>query len=118
LDQSPKVAPRRFVDSDFPVNPTPANIVSTQQTCFDDEEMANQALIAQLMQLANQLNALQQNVGTLQTSKTTLTTRIATLEAENATLTTANMNLTAQVATITTPGEGVAAGGATGSGAT
>ncbi len=55
--------------------------------------MANQALITQLVQLANQLNALQKNVATLQTSNTTLSTRTATLEAENATLTTANMTL-------------------------
>jgi hypothetical protein len=76
--------------------------------------MANQALIPQLMQLASQLNALQQNVATLQTSNTTHTTRIATLEAENATLTTTNMNLTAKVTTL---GGGTAAGGASGGGA-
>jgi hypothetical protein len=44
--------------------------------------MANQALIAQFTQLANQMNALQQTARTLQTSNNTLTTRIFTLEAE------------------------------------
>jgi cell division protein FtsB len=71
--------------------------------------MANPALIAQLQQLAGQLNALQQTAGNLQARNTTLTTRIATLEAENTTLTTANMTLTAQVANLS---EGTAAGGA------
>ncbi len=76
---------------------TPATIVSTRQTCFDDdEEMANQALLAQLAQLASQLNALEQTVRNLQASNNTLTTRIATLEAENTTLTAANTTLTAQ----------------------
>jgi hypothetical protein len=69
--------------------------------------MANQALIAQLTQLANQLNALQQTIGTLQTSNNTLTTIIATLEAENPTLTTAKTTLAAQVATL---GGGAVAG--------
>jgi hypothetical protein len=41
--------------------------------------MANHALLAQLMQLAGQLNVLQQTIGNLQASNTTLTTRIATL---------------------------------------
>jgi prefoldin subunit 5 len=45
--------------------------------------MADPALIAQLQQLAGQLNALQQTVKNLQASNTTLTTRIATLEAES-----------------------------------
>jgi hypothetical protein len=76
--------------------------------------MANQALIAQLIQLANQLNVLHQTVGTLQTSNITLTTRVAALEAENATLTTAKITHAAQVATL---GGGTAAGGAAGGGA-
>jgi hypothetical protein len=58
--------------------------------------MANQALLAQLAQLASQLNALEQTVRNLQASNNTLTTRIATLEAENTTLTAANTTLTAQ----------------------
>jgi hypothetical protein len=62
--------------------------------------MANPALLAQLQQLAGQLNTLQQTVGNLQASNTTLTTRIVTLEAENTTLTTANTTLTAQVANL------------------
>jgi hypothetical protein len=40
--------------------------------------MANQALLAQLTQLAGQLNALQQTIGNLQASHTTLTTRLLT----------------------------------------
>jgi cell division protein FtsB len=75
--------------------------------------MANPALIAQLQQLAGQLNALQQTTGNLQASKTTLTTRIATLEAENATLTAANTTLTTQVANLS---GGAAAGSAAGGG--
>jgi hypothetical protein len=62
--------------------------------------MADPALIAQLQQLADQLNALQQTVGNLQASNTTFTTRIATLEAENTTLTTTNMTLMTQVANL------------------
>jgi cell division protein FtsB len=62
--------------------------------------MADPALIDQLQQLADQLSALQQTVGNLQASNTTLTTRIATLEAENTTLTAANMTLTTQVANL------------------
>jgi hypothetical protein len=58
--------------------------------------MGDPALLAQLMQLACQLNALRQN-GNLQTSNTTLTTRIATLEAENTILTIANTTLMAQI---------------------
>jgi hypothetical protein len=112
--QSPKVSPRRFVDCNFQVNQTPATIVSTQRTCFDDdEEMANQALIVQLQQLAGQINALQQTFGNLQASNTTLITRIATLEAENTTLTAANMTLTAHVANLS---GGAAAGGTAGGG--
>jgi hypothetical protein len=115
LARSPKVSPRRFVDCDFQVNPAPATIVSTWQTCFkDDKEMANPAVIAQLHQLVGQLNALQQTAGNLQASNTTLTTSIATLEAENTTLTTANMTLTAQVVNLY---GGIAAGGAAGGGA-
>jgi hypothetical protein len=75
--------------------------------------MAYQALIAQLVQLANQLNTLQQNIATPQTSNTTLSRRISTLEAEHATLTTKNRTLTAQVATL---GGGAVAGGAAGGG--
>jgi cell division protein FtsB len=71
--------------------------------------MANQALIAQLQQLAGQLNALQQTIGNLQASNTTLTTRIATLDAENTTLTATNRTLTAQVANLS----GGAAAGST-----
>jgi hypothetical protein len=59
--------------------------------------MADQALLAQLTQLACQLNALQQTDGNLQASNTTLNTRIATLEAENNTLTIANTTLMAQI---------------------
>jgi hypothetical protein len=59
------------------------------------------------------LNAPQQNVATLQTSNSTLSTKVATLKAENATLTTANTNLTAQVATLD---GGAVAGGAAGGG--
>jgi hypothetical protein len=82
LARSTNVSPRRFVDCDFQVNPTPATIVSTQQTHFeDDEEMADPAVLAQLQQLVGQLNALQQTVGNLQASNNTLTTIIATLEA-------------------------------------
>jgi hypothetical protein len=69
--------------------------------------MANPALIAQLQQLAGQLYALQQTIGNLQASNTTLTTRIATLEAENTSLTVANTTLTAQVTNLS----GVAAAG-------
>jgi hypothetical protein len=76
--------------------------------------MANQALLTKLMQLAVQLNALQQTVGNLQASNTTLTTRIATLKAENTTLTAANMTLMTQVANLS--GD-AAAGGAAGGGA-
>jgi hypothetical protein len=76
--------------------------------------MVNQALIAQLIQLASQLNALQQTVGNLKTSNNTFTARIATLEAENTTLTTANTTLTAQIVNL---GGGAAAGGAAGCGA-
>jgi hypothetical protein len=76
--------------------------------------MANPALIAQLQQLAGQLNTLQQTVGNLQASNTTLTTRIATSEAEKNTLTSANMPLTAQVANLS---GGAAAGGAARGGA-
>jgi hypothetical protein len=43
------------------------------------------------------MNILQQTIGNLQASNTTLTTRIATLEVENTTLTAANRTLTAQV---------------------
>jgi hypothetical protein len=75
--------------------------------------MANQALIAQLQQLAGQLNALQQTVGNLQASNTTLTTKIAALEAENTTLTAANTALMAQIANIS---KGAAAGSAAGGG--
>ncbi len=71
-------------------------------------------LIAQLMQLANQQNALQQNIANLQSSNNTHTTRIATLEAENATIATANTTLAAQVAAL---GGGTAAGSAAGGGA-
>jgi hypothetical protein len=45
--------------------------------------MANPALLTQLQQLAGQLNALQQTVGILQASNTTLTTRSVTLEVAN-----------------------------------
>jgi hypothetical protein len=76
--------------------------------------MAHPALIAPLQQLAGQLNTLQQTVGNLQASNTTLTTRIATLEAENTTPTTANRTLMAQVANLS---GGTAAGGAAGGGA-
>jgi hypothetical protein len=76
--------------------------------------MADPALIAQLQQLAGQINSLQQTVRNLQASNTTLTTRIATLEAENTTLTAANTTLTAQVANLS---GGTAAGGAAGGGA-
>jgi hypothetical protein len=76
--------------------------------------MADPAVLAQLQQLMDQLNALQQTVGNLQASNNTLTTRIATLEAENTTLTAANMTLTAQVQNL--PG-GAAAGGAARGGA-
>ncbi len=76
--------------------------------------MANQVLITQLTQLANQLKALHQTVATLQTSNNTLTTRIGTLEAESAMLTTTNMTLAAQVATL---GGGAVAGGGAGDGA-
>jgi hypothetical protein len=76
--------------------------------------MANPALIAQLQQLAGQLNALQQTIENLQASNTTLTTRIATLEAENTTLTTATTTLVSQVANLS---GGTAAGGAAGGGA-
>jgi hypothetical protein len=75
--------------------------------------MANPALIAQLQQLAGQLNSLQQTVGNLQASNTTLTTRIATLEAENTTLTAANTTLMAQVVNLS---GGAVAGGAAGGG--
>ncbi len=71
--------------------------------------MADPALIAQLQQLAGQLNALQQTVENLQASNTTLTTRIATLEAENTTLAAANRTLMAQVASLS---GGAVAGGA------
>jgi hypothetical protein len=76
--------------------------------------MANQALLAQLMQLAGQLNALQQTDGNLHASNITLTTRIATLEAENTTLTIANRTLMAQVLNLS---GGAAAGDASGGGA-
>jgi hypothetical protein len=77
--------------------------------------MANPAIIAQLLQLAGQLNALQQTIRNLQASNTTLTTRIATLEAENTTLTAANMTLTTQVVNLSRgAGAGSAAGGGTG----
>ncbi len=76
--------------------------------------MADPALLAQLQQLAGQLNTLQQTFGNLQASNTTVTTRIATLEAENTTLTTKNMTLTAQVVNLS---GGAAAGGAAGGGA-
>ncbi len=59
--------------------------------------MADPAVLAQLQQLVDQLNAFQQTIGNLQASNNTLTTRIATLEAENTTLTAANMTLMAQV---------------------
>jgi prefoldin subunit 5 len=62
--------------------------------------MANPALIAQLQQLASKLNTLQETVGNLQASNTTLTTRIATLEAEITTLPAVNMTLTTQVANL------------------
>jgi hypothetical protein len=75
--------------------------------------MVNPALIAQLQQLAGQFNALQQNVGNLQASNTTLTTRLAALEAGNTTLTTANTTLTVQVVNLS---GGTAAGGAAGGG--
>jgi hypothetical protein len=75
--------------------------------------MANPAVLAQLQQLVDQLNALQQTVQNLQASNNTLTTRIATLEAENTTLTTANTTLTAQVQNLS---RGTAAGGAAGEG--
>jgi hypothetical protein len=115
LVQSPKVSPRRFVDCDFQVNPTPATKGSTQQTCFrEDEEMANPALVAQLQQLAGLLNTLQQTIGNLQSSNTTLTTRIATLEAEITTLTAGNTTITAKVTNLL---GGAAAGGAAGGGA-
>jgi hypothetical protein len=73
--------------------------------------MANPALVAQLQQLAGQLNTLQQTIGNLQASNTTLTTRIVTLGAESTTLTAANMTLMAQVAN---PGGAVAGGAARG----
>ena len=73
--------------------------------------MANPALLAQLQQLAGQLNALQQTIGNVQASNTTFTTRNLTLEAENNTLTAANMTLMAQVAN---PGGAVAGGAARG----
>jgi hypothetical protein len=76
--------------------------------------MADQALIAQLTQLTNQLNVLLQTIGTLQTSNNTLTARIATLEAKNTTLATAITTLTAQVANF---GGGAVAGSAAGGGA-
>jgi hypothetical protein len=76
--------------------------------------MANPAVIAMLQQLVGQLNTLQQTVGNLQASNTTLTTRIATLEAENTTLTAANTTLMAHVANLS---GGAAAGGAAGGGA-
>jgi hypothetical protein len=76
--------------------------------------MANPALLAQLQQLASQLNIIQQTIGNLQASNTTLTTRIATSVAENTTLTAANANLTAQVVNLS---EGTAAGGTAGGGA-
>jgi hypothetical protein len=75
--------------------------------------MVNPALIAQLQQLAGQLNALQQTVGNLQASNTTLTTRLAALEAENTTVTAANTTLTVQVTNLS---GGTAAGGAAGGG--
>jgi hypothetical protein len=59
--------------------------------------MGDPAVLAQLQQLAGQLNALQQTIKNLQASNNTLTTRIATLEAENTMLTDANTTLTAQV---------------------
>ena len=76
--------------------------------------MANPALLAQLQQLAGQLNALQQTVGNLQANNTTLTTRIATFEAENTTLTAANTTLAAQVTNLLggAAGCGTAGGGA------
>jgi hypothetical protein len=42
--------------------------------------MANPALLAQLQQLAGQLNTLQQAIGNLQASNTTLTTKISLLQ--------------------------------------
>jgi hypothetical protein len=76
--------------------------------------MANPALLAQVQKLAGQLNALQQTVGNLQASNTTLTIRIATLEAENTALTTANMTLMTQ---LTNFSGGAVAGGTAGGGA-
>jgi hypothetical protein len=76
--------------------------------------MANPAVIAQLQQLVGQLNALQQTVGNLQASNSTLTSRIAILETENTTLTAANTTLMAQVANLS---GGAVAGGAAGGGA-
>jgi hypothetical protein len=76
--------------------------------------MADQALIIQLTQFANQLNALQHTIGSLQTSNNTLTARIATLEAENTIHITTNTTLTAPVANL---GGGAVAGGAAGGGA-
>jgi hypothetical protein len=75
--------------------------------------MANPALMAQLQQLAGQLNALQQIVGNLQASNPTLTTRLAILEAENTTLTAANTTLTAEVTNLS---GGISAGGTAGGG--
>jgi hypothetical protein len=75
--------------------------------------MSNPALLAQLQQLAGQLNALQHMVGNVQASNTTLTTRIATLEAENTILTATNMTLMAQAVNLS---GGAAAGGAAGGG--
>jgi hypothetical protein len=76
----------------------------------------DQALIAHIAQLTNQLTALQQSA-TLQTNNTTLTTRIGFLEAEDTTLTNANTNLTAQVNTLINASGGGAAVGAAGGGA-
>jgi hypothetical protein len=59
------------------------------------------------------VNTLQQTIGNLQASNTTLTTRIATLKAENTTLTAANTTLTTQVANLL---GGATAGGAAGGG--
>ena len=71
-----------------------------------------EALLAQLPQLANQLTALQNSVTMLQNDNNNLTTRISTLETDNTTLTTANTNLQTQLTAL--PGGGAAGGAAAG----
>ena len=60
-----------------------------------------EALLAQLPQLANQLTALQNSVTMLQKDNNNLTTRIGMLKTDNATIITANRNLQAQLTALT-----------------